>query len=113
MQSGILKTWLENRGFGFLTNDEGDTFAHVRDFQEATISPKVGQAYRFRTATNPRNGKPMATDIEEATTDDTKQHESDIAWLNLRGTAQMHGELLLSWTALASVIVGLMLLLLI
>lgn len=80
-KTGTLKTFLHDRGFGFFQASDGDVFAHVHDFQEARLTPQVGELYRFRVVINPRKGKPMASDIE-AVKSDAKTQETELAWLS-------------------------------
>ena len=80
--TAILKTFIEPRGFGFFATNEGDVFAHMNEFRAAHLTPEVGKQYRFRVIENPRNSKPMATDIAEANDDDTTKQEVELAWLS-------------------------------
>lgn len=81
MTTAILKTFFEPRGFGFFATNDGDVFAHMNEFRAAHLTPEVGKQYRFRVTENPRNSKPMATDIE-AVMSDAKTQETELAWLS-------------------------------
>ena len=66
MPSGIVKYWNDERGFGFIKSDDGgpDTFVHVRQIESAGIGPvDVGDRLAFEIATNPRTGRPEATEL--------------------------------------------------
>lgn len=48
-QRGILTTWKNNRGFGFITPHEGgeDIFVHISDFKGLTDRPRRGDRVGF------------------------------------------------------------------
>lgn len=57
MTSGRVKTWLGNKGFGFIVPDDGgpDVFVHVSELERSGIdSLTVGQRLEFLTEHNPR-----------------------------------------------------------
>lgn len=49
MESGAVKTWLEDRGFGFITADSDgkDLFVHVKSLPRGTKSLAVGDRVDF------------------------------------------------------------------
>jgi cold shock CspA family protein len=56
--TGKLTTWDDNRGFGFITPDEGgqDIFVHVSQMPRG-IRPMIGRAFGFEVALNPKGKK--------------------------------------------------------
>jgi len=69
--TGILKLWLPDRGFGFLTPDLSggpDVFAGKAAFDHAGITePERGARYSFEIV-HDSQGRPRAWDIEHAGT---------------------------------------------
>lgn len=55
---GVLKTWKEDRGFGFITPDNGskDIFIHISAIAQAGRRPMPGDIIHYRIARD-RNGK--------------------------------------------------------
>lgn len=47
--NGTLTQWRDDRGFGFITPDQGgqDIFAHIKAFDGQTARPQIGQALSF------------------------------------------------------------------
>jgi uncharacterized membrane protein YsdA (DUF1294 family)/cold shock CspA family protein len=62
---GILKSWNDERGFGFIEPADGgrDIFVHIKAFPPSTNRPTTGQALIFETELGP-NGKPRARSVE-------------------------------------------------
>lgn len=56
--TGKLTTWHADRGFGFITPDEGgqEIFVHLSELPRGR-APTVGQAYGFEVALNPQGKK--------------------------------------------------------
>ena len=63
--SGKLKTWNDERGFGFIEPDQGgaELFAHIKAFPDGTGRPAVGQVLTFEVELGP-NGKKRARAIQ-------------------------------------------------
>ena len=59
---GTTKTWISDRGFGFLAlPDARDVFVHISEVQRAGYeSLAVGQRVKFEMATSTRTGKTAA-----------------------------------------------------
>ena len=67
MSSGTLKTWKEDKGFGFLASDnpnEPDIFVHITAFQKAGIKniPQPGDKFSYEIGEG-REGKKQAVGI--------------------------------------------------
>ncbi|MBO1112585.1 DUF1294 domain-containing protein [Bordetella petrii] len=62
---GTLKTWNDERGFGFIAPDQGgpEVFVHIKAFKGLRERPQERQRVRFRAATEP-GGKPRAYHAE-------------------------------------------------
>lgn len=63
-QQGRLKTWKEERGFGFIQPDEGgtDVFLHIVDCGELSRPPRAGDTVRYQTIKG-RDGRLRAGDV--------------------------------------------------
>jgi CspA family cold shock protein len=47
---GKIKTWISDRGFGFIQPDDGshDVFSHIREFEKAGMAePEVGECVAY------------------------------------------------------------------
>ena len=66
MQTGTVKTFNSERGFGFITRDTGgtDIFFHVDQVDESIEELFRGQRVSFEEALNPRNGRPEARNVK-------------------------------------------------
>lgn len=60
---GAIKTYNENRGFGFIKieGEEKDLFFHVTDFTHKQYPPKIGEKLKFRIVSE--TGKIRAENI--------------------------------------------------
>ena len=62
MQHGTVKFFREDKGYGFITRDNGrDIFVHINDCEESLDLLTKGQRVEFEEGSNPRTGK-----VEEA-----------------------------------------------
>ena len=63
--TGTLKTWNDDRGFGFLEPSQGgqEIFVHIKSFPSGTGRPSVGQVLTFEIETGP-NGKKQARAVQ-------------------------------------------------
>lgn len=63
--TGTLKSWNDDRGFGFLEPSQGgqEIFVHIKAFPSGTGRPSVGQVLTFEVETGP-NGKKKARAIQ-------------------------------------------------
>jgi len=61
MHKGLLKTWKNDKGFGFIESNtlEHDTFIHISALKHMSRKPKVGDTIYFEVATQP-DGKTKA-----------------------------------------------------
>src|SRR3954447_20861870 len=66
MQTGTVKTFNSERGFGFIARDTGgaDIFFHVDQVDESIEELFRGQRVSFEEGLNPRNGRPEARDVK-------------------------------------------------
>lgn len=82
--TGTLKTWNDERGFGFIEPVQGgqEIFAHIKAFPSGTGRPAVGQHLTFRVEVG-ANGKKRATAIQYPVTSKKKSSsrvESPAPW---------------------------------
>lgn len=63
--SGTLKTWNDDRGFGFIEPTQGgqELFVHIKAFPSGTGRPSAGQVLTFEVATGP-DGKKKARAVQ-------------------------------------------------
>ncbi len=64
-QRGTVKTWNDDRGFGFLRPDPpgADVFFHISAYSPPGTRPSIGESVRFDVETGPQ-GKPRARHVE-------------------------------------------------
>ncbi|MBA4502217.1 DUF3465 domain-containing protein [Marinobacterium marinum] len=64
-QTGTIKAWKGDRGFGFIKpdTDGADLFVHIRDFGRLPEAPRVGDRVRYRPTQDAR-GRWRATDVK-------------------------------------------------
>lgn len=64
-QEGILKTWNDDRGFGFIEPLHGgqEVFVHIKAFPDRSARPEVGAALSFEVELN-ADGKKRAKRVE-------------------------------------------------
>lgn len=65
MANGKVKKWLSDRGFGFITPDDGspDLFVHVRSILSGATSLPEGASVQYEPGVNARNGKTEAQKV--------------------------------------------------
>ena len=58
LSKGVLKTWKEDRGFGFITPDNGgrDLFVHISAIRQASRRPVPGDIIYYQVVRD-KNGK--------------------------------------------------------
>jgi uncharacterized membrane protein YsdA (DUF1294 family)/cold shock CspA family protein len=75
---GTLKTWNDERGFGFLEPAQGgeDIFVHVKAFRARAGRPQIGQLMSFEVELGPQ-GKKRARNVEpvKATRTSSPRHQ--------------------------------------
>src|SRR4029077_12036493 len=64
---GSLKSWNDERGFGFIApaEDGPEIFVHIKAFASRSVRPKIGQLLTFEVETT-RDGKKRATKVLSA-----------------------------------------------
>jgi CspA family cold shock protein len=70
---GKVKTTLWHKGYAFLSRDDmgPDVFVHVSAVERAGIEAlNVGDRVAFDIETNPRTGRPQATDLRLVASDE-------------------------------------------
>lgn len=62
---GIIKTWNDDRGFGFIESTQGgqEIFVHIKSFRLRSGRPQEGQAISFEIELGPQ-GKKRAKNVE-------------------------------------------------
>lgn len=64
-QTGTLKVWKDEKGFGFIKPQEGgkDAFVHIRDFGNIPRAPRVGDTIHYQPMKD-REGRLRAADVQ-------------------------------------------------
>jgi cold shock protein len=64
MQTGIIRTWIIDRGFGFCVPDDGgeDVFVHVSQTGGRELA--TGQRVAFEIGVSERTGRPQAINVK-------------------------------------------------
>jgi cold shock CspA family protein len=86
---GVLKTWKEDRGFGFITPDDGgkDLFIHISAIGQASRRPVPGDIIHYQVVRD-RNGKFRAINAsiegvsaENKSTNNLTKGKSSFRWI--------------------------------
>lgn len=112
---GVIKTWDEERGFGFITPTHGDQeiFVHIKGFTARTQRPVTGQRVSFAVEMGPQ-GKKRAYAVEfiratpkKVEAQPRKQNQSqsqnqspadDNPWLVLLAFCALYGFVAMAWS---------------
>lgn len=83
-RSGTLKSWNDERGFGFIEPAQGDKdiFVHITSFPPGTGRPMIGQVLTFEIERKP-NGKKRAQSVQYVVptrVPETHREESPAPW---------------------------------
>lgn len=62
--SGHVKTWNDEKHFGFITYSDGDVFMHKNDCLDSS-HPRQGDFVTFDVVEDPRNGKMKAVNVQK------------------------------------------------
>ena len=66
-KDGRLRSWKDDKGFGFITPDGGgaDVFVHVSAVERANMPPlNEGQRLNFQTLPDPKGKGPKAVNLK-------------------------------------------------
>jgi CspA family cold shock protein len=67
--TGTVKTWVDERGFGFIRPDDGgnDVFVHIKEFEAAGLGmPTEGDRVSYEVESDRRSGRPRAVRLAKA-----------------------------------------------
>eukprot|EP00930_Biecheleria_cincta_P017516 TRINITY_DN13901_c0_g1_i4.p1 TRINITY_DN13901_c0_g1~~TRINITY_DN13901_c0_g1_i4.p1 ORF type:complete len:169 (-),score=17.27 TRINITY_DN13901_c0_g1_i4:61-567(-) len=66
MPRGVMSRWHDDKGFGFIKQDDGgeDVFCHVTGLLDGDGSVQTGDEVRYRIEYDDRKGKDRAVDVE-------------------------------------------------
>jgi len=80
---GTLKSWNDERGFGFIDPTQGgqEIFVHIKAFEVRTERPQVGQRLTFEVEVNP-DGKKRAKLVQQVrlTPASSRRRDSPAQW---------------------------------
>ena len=80
---GTLKSWNDERGFGFIDPTQGgqEIFVHIKAFEVRTERPQVGQRLTFEVEVNP-DGKKRAKLVQQVrlTRPSSRRRDSPAQW---------------------------------
>lgn len=78
-RSGFLKTWHDDRGFGFITPSDGgsELFVHISEFPRDGSRPVIGEMLSFEVGPG-KDGKQQAIRIQRRTRDSAYTRKSGI-----------------------------------
>ena len=80
---GTLKSWNDERGFGFIDPTQGgqEIFVHIKAFEVRTERPQVGQRLTFEVEVNP-DGKKRAKLVQQVrlTRASSRRRDSPAQW---------------------------------
>jgi cold shock protein len=65
-QRGVICSWHDDRGFGFIRLSEPgyDVFVHIKSVRGGYASLSVGDRVTYEVGTNAKNGKTEAKNVE-------------------------------------------------
>jgi cold shock CspA family protein len=92
--TGVLKTWKEDRGFGFISPDNGsrDVFIHISALGETIRRPIPGDIVHYQLVRD-RNGKFRAINASI----------EDVSALNKVTNAKLKSKPIFTWVMVASI----------
>ena len=78
-RSGFLRTWHDDRGFGFITPSDGgpELFVHISEFPRDGSRPAIGEMLSFEVGPG-KDGKQQAIHIQRRTRDSAHTSKSEI-----------------------------------
>jgi cold shock protein len=93
---GVLKTWKEDRGFGFITPDNGsrDLFVHISAIGQVSRRPVPGDIIHYQVVRD-RNGKFRAVNASIEGVSTGSQNTPNPLKLSLKWTAAAVGLLII------------------
>jgi cold shock CspA family protein len=76
-RTGFLRTWHDDRGFGFITPTDGgpELFVHISEFPRDGSRPSIGEMLSFEVGPG-NDGKQQAIRIQRRTRDSAHPHKS-------------------------------------
>jgi CspA family cold shock protein len=94
---GVLKTWKEDRGFGFITPDNGsrDLFVHISAIGQVSRRPVPGDIIHYQVVRD-RNGKFRAVNASIEGVSTGNQNTNNPLKLSLKWTVAALGLLIIA-----------------